>query len=193
MFLNSTLTSRGMCVLHTLDTLSRRLPCPSGGGGMRTALRSKAVGSCDCSLDMVRSRSTGGGRRPEASRRRPSSAPPSGSPEPSGESAMIVPGKPGDQIGFLLALIAARRLLNRQRRDLTVNRGANLSIRCSGKTRQAGAPKHVNLRPATATYYTGDLQLRRGCSSASVPFAASASKSSAADRCLLALNSVRGS
>ena len=72
MFLNSTLTSRGMCVLHTLDTLSRRLPCPSGGVGVRTALRSKD-GDCDCSWDMVRSRSTGGGRWPEASGRRSSS------------------------------------------------------------------------------------------------------------------------
>eukprot|EP00964_Phaeocystis_antarctica_P088785 scaffold56524_cov48-Phaeocystis_antarctica.AAC.1 len=82
MFLNSTLTSRGMCVLHTLDTLGRRLPCPSGVG-VRTALRSKGLGSCDCSLDMVRSRPTGGGRRPEALRRHPSSAPPSALPAPS--------------------------------------------------------------------------------------------------------------
>ena len=82
-FLNSTLTSRGMCVLHTLDTLGRRLPCPSGVGVQTLPLRSKGLGSCDCSLDMVRSRPTGGGRNPEAASRHPSSAPPSASPAPS--------------------------------------------------------------------------------------------------------------
>jgi hypothetical protein len=51
---------------------------------------------------------------------------------------MIVPGKPGDQIGFLLALIAARRLLNRQRRDLTVNEVRTYRSGAQGKPGKPG-------------------------------------------------------